>query len=415
MQDTSSARAISYTLLVTAFFIGFFNRFAPATFAAPIGSSLGLEATALGGLAAMHFWVYTVMQVPAGLVIDRFGIRLPAALGTLLTGVGAVVLSVAQSYSVALLGPLLVGFGMSLVFVAVMKSNAIWFDGYQFGMVTGVTLLIGTLGSIVSEAPARLLLAITDWRVIFMALGALTLFVAVLIFLYWRAPADYNDAATQPVGQAGQSVLRRELWLDVLKNRQLWLLLVAIAGTNGTFYAFAGLWGTHLLSNGYGLSGASASLVLTLALVPYGLCSPIVGKLSDSWHTRKLFIWLSSLVNLAAWLWLLWGAEVGFATSLMCFLILGLSSGAQVTVAFAAAKESVPAVVAGLAIALVNMGVFLVTAIVQTVYGWLIASGATESASVYIAALWLPAGISVLGFLAALGVRETYPEQEVKY
>ena len=414
MQDKNTARAISYTLLVTAFFIGFFNRFAPATFAAPIGNSLGLEATALGGLAAIHFWVYTVMQVPAGLVIDRFGIRLPAALGTLLTGVGAIILSMASSHSAALLGPLLVGLGMSLVFVAVMKSNAIWFDGHQFGMVTGITLLIGTLGSIVSEAPARLLLTLTDWRVIFLMLGVLTLIVAVLIMLNWRAPAGYSDGM-QPAGQTGQNVLRRELWLDVLKNRQLWLLLIAIAGTNGTFYAFAGLWGTHLLSDGYGLSGASASLVLTLALVPYGLCSPIVGKLSDSWCTRKLFIWLSSLVNLAAWLWLLWGTAVGFATSLVCFLVLGLSSGAQVTVAFAAAKESVPAVVSGLAIALVNMGVFLVTAIVQTAYGWLIASGATESTSVYIAALWLPAGISVLGFVAALGVRETYPEQEAKH
>ncbi|MGG4605029.1 MFS transporter [Paenalcaligenes sp. Me131] len=414
MQDKSTARAISYTLLATAFFIGFFNRFAPATFAAPIGNSLGLEATALGGLAAMHFWVYTVMQVPAGLVIDRFGIRLPAALGTLLTGVGAVILSLAQSYSVALLGPLLVGLGMSLVFVAVMKSNAIWFDGRQFGLVTGVTLLIGTLGSIVSEAPARLLLAFTDWRVIFMALGVLTLIVAVLIVLSWRAPAGYSDSM-QPAGPAGQNVLRRELWLDVLKSRQLWLLLVAIAGTNGTFYAFAGLWGTHLLSDGYGLSGASASLVLTLALVPYGLCSPLVGKLSDSWRTRKHFIWLSSLLNVAAWLWLLCGPDVGFAASLVCFLVLGLSSGAQVTVAFAAAKESVPAAVAGSAIALVNMGVFLVTAIVQTVYGWLIASAATDGTSVYVMALWLPAGISVLGFVAALGVRETYPEPEAKH
>ncbi|MGG4773351.1 MFS transporter [Paenalcaligenes sp. Me52] len=414
MQEKSTARAISYALLATAFFIGFFNRFAPATFAAPIGNSLGLEATALGGLAAMHFWVYTVMQVPAGLVIDRFGIRLPAALGTLLTGVGAIILSMASSYSAALLGPLLVGLGMSLVFVAVMKSNAIWFDGRQFGLVTGVTLLIGTLGSIVSEAPARLLLALTDWRVIFMVLGVLTLIVAALILLSWRAPAGYSDGM-QPAGQAGQNVLRRELWLDVLKSRQLWLLLVAIAGTNGTFYAFAGLWGTHLLSDGYGLSGASASLVLTLALVPYGLCSPIVGKLSDSWRTRKHFIWLSSLLNVVAWLWLLCGSDVGFAASLVCFLVLGLSSGAQVTVAFAAAKESVPAAVAGSAIALVNMGVFLVTAIVQTVYGWLIASAAADGASVYITALWLPVGISVLGFVAALGVRETYPEQEAEH
>ncbi|WP_298015469.1 MFS transporter [uncultured Castellaniella sp.] len=398
---------VSYTLLVTAFFIGFFNRFAPATFAAPIGESLGLDAAALGGLAAAHFWVYTLMQVPAGVVIDRFGIRAPAMIGTLLTGVGALILSASGNYALALTGPCLVGLGMSLVFVAMMKNNAIWFDGRRFGMVTGVTLLIGTLGSLVSEAPARLLLELTDWRTVFQWLGLVTVAAALLILLFWRPPPMSDALRRRAMGMRRDSP-HRGLWLDVIGSRQLWLILLAISGTNGTFYAFAGLWGTQLLSDGYGLSGASASWILTLALLPYGFGSLLFGQLSDGMRARKCFIWLSSLCNVAAWFWLLFAPGGGFTSGLVCFLALGLSSGAQVAVSFAAVKESVHAELAGSAIAFVNMGVFLVTAIVQTAYGWLLVLGADVSAAAYQTALWLPAGLSLVGFVAALRVRETY-------
>lgn len=410
MQKEKFARSLSFVLLVVAFFIGFFNRFAPATFAAPIGQSLGLGAAALGSLAAMHFWVYTLMQVPAGLVVDRLGIRLPAMVGTLLTGAGAIALGVAESYVVALSGPFLVGLGMSLVFVTVMKNNAIWFDGRQFGTITGVTLLIGTVGSLAAEAPAGLLLAWVDWRTIFISLGVATLVIALLILFFWQPPSEVSDGA-RPLHQHG---LRRPgLWKGVVGSRQLWLILLAIAGTNGTFYAFAGLWGTPLLTDGYGLSNTAASLILTLSWVPYGVGSLLFGQWSDCIQSRRHFIWISSLLNIAAWLWLVWGPVSGFTGGLVCFLLLGLTGGAQVAVSFAAVKESVHAEITGSAIAFVNMGVFLVTAIIQTAYGWVVSLAAPDAlAAIYREALWLPASLSLAGLVAALWVKETYSDEE---
>lgn len=154
-----------------------------------------------------------------------------------------------------------------------------------------------------------------------------------------------------------------------------------------------------------------ASLILTLSLIPYGLGSPIFGQLSDLLKTRKRFIWISSLVNMAAWLWLLLVPTSGFAESLICFLALGISSGAQVAVAFAAVKETVHADTLGSAIAFVNMGVFLVTAIIQTAYGWMISlDGANAiSGTIYRSSLWLPACLSAIGFFTAMWIKETYP------
>ena len=403
-------RAVSYSLLATAFFIGFFNRFAPATFSQPIGQSFGLGAAEIGGLAAMHFWVYTLMQIPAGVIVDRLGIRRPAAAGTLLTGAGALVLGLAPSYPIALAGPGLVGVGMSVVFVAMMTNNAIWFDGRQFGLVTGITLLIAAMGSIAAEGPAQFVLQLTGWRSIFMALGVITIAIGILIALFWRHPADMHNQGRAPAEASDDAELARlGAWLEAIRQPKLWLVLLAISGTNGTFYAFAGLWGTRLLSDGFGLDSHMAAWIITASLVPYGLGSLCVGTLSDWFRTRKAFVLSASVLGSLAWAWLLFAPWTDTA-GLVCFLALGLSS-AQVVVSFATVKESVSEHVVGVSLAMVNMGVFLTTAIIQMGYGWLISFPGMNTASpaTFRAALWLPAFMSFAGLAAAAWVQETFP------
>lgn len=414
MLKKSSIKLISYSLLAAAFFIGFFNRFSPATFASPISDSLGVSIAAIGSLAALHFWVYTLMQVPAGIIVDRYGIRTPAAIGTLLSGLGALILGSSEEYWVALIGPCFVGLGMSLVFVAVMKNNAIWFDGEKFGFITGVTLLIGTFGAVASESPALFILKYTSWRQIFIYLGLITLAISILIALLWRHP---NEALSDKKTLNNSKVANKfdaKAWLNVIRYRQLWLILLAISGTNGTFYAFAGLWGIPFLNEGVTLSNATSSLIITLSLLIYGLASLFFGRISDLLERRKIFIWSAAFVNTLCWIWMMFFPESGLLSALTCFLLAGLSSGVQVVASFAAIKESVNDNIAGSAIAFVNMGVFLTTAIVQAGYGWIIVSLSSTSnptLSAYQIGLWLPAILSLIGLIASVFVKETYPKK----
>ncbi|ALO37512.1 hypothetical protein UZ73_04095 [Alcaligenes faecalis] len=403
-------KIISYVLLSCAFFIGFFNRFSPATFSSHIADSLELGLAVVGSIAALHFWVYTLMQVPAGMVVDRYGIRIPAVVGTLLSGLGTIILGSAQNYGMALLGPGLVGLGMSLVFVAIMKNNAIWFHGSKFGLITGLTMLIGTLGAVFSEAPSLLILGYVSWRQAFIGVGAVTLVLAVLIFCLWRAP----DAGATEIPKTSKTVHQPPAgtWPSIVSNKQLALIMLAISGTNGTFYAFSGLWGTHLFTRAMSISVLDASMIITVALLIYGFSSLFFGKISDQLQTRKLFIWVSAFLNTLAWLCLMLIPSPGLYTAYLCFALIGLSSGVQVVVCFAAVKESVPANITGSAIAYVNMGVFLVTAIIQSLYGWLVShllSLSLSTDAAYIGGLSLAVIISLLGLLSSLGVRETYP------
>jgi MFS family permease len=160
------------------------------------------------------------------------------------------------------------------------------------------------------------------------------------------------------------------------------------------------------------ISVLDASMIITVALLIYGFSSLFFGKISDQLQTRKLFIWVSAFLNTLAWLCLMLIPSHGLYTAYLCFALIGLSSGVQVVVCFAAVKESVPANITGSAIAYVNMGVFLVTAIIQSLYGWLVShllSLSLSTDAAYIGGLSLAVIISLLGLLSSLGVRETYP------
>jgi MFS family permease len=291
-----------------------------------------------------------------------------------------------------------------------MKNNAIWFDGGKFGFITGLTMLIGTLGAVFSEAPSLFILGYVSWRQAFLGVGAVTLVLAVLIFCLWRAPPP--KAAETPETRKTIHPPPGGTWPSIVSNKQLDLIMLAISGTNGTFYAFSGLWGTHLFTRAMSISVLDASMIITVALLIYGFSSLFFGKISDQLQTRKLFIWVSAFLNTLAWLCLMLIPSPGLYTAYLCFALIGLSSGVQVVVCFAAVKESVPANITGSAIAYVNMGVFLVTAIIQSLYGWLVShllSLSLSTDAAYIGGLSLAVIISLLGLLSSLGVRETYP------
>jgi MFS family permease len=409
----------------------------------------------------MQFWVYTLMQIPAGIMVDRRGIKAPAAAGTLLTGFGALLLCLTHDYHVALASSALVGLGMSTVFMGLMKNNTLWFEPHRYGRITGITMLIASAGSIAAEGPASLLLDYMPWRHVFLFLGVATVLTGMLIGLFYREPcsatvpgrdgsahksssaskttpshkADSTNKA-KPVtkasptnkraGATNRATVNRAAarakdastasnpgaYRHIIRSRQIWLILLAIAGTNGTFYAFAGLWGGPLLIDGFGLDRSHAAWFVTAALVPYGLGSLVFGHLSDAARNRKFFVVGASAVSTVAWAVLTFGDWSPGLSGWLLYLALGFS-GAQVVVSFAAVKESVPGSLAGLGLSVVNMGVFLTSAVVQLVFGWILDAVAAPEAAPgladYRAALLLPLCLSAAGLIAALFVRETYP------
>ncbi|MGW7411357.1 MFS transporter [Streptomyces sp. NPDC054863] len=405
-----------YTVLTACFLSGFFYRFAPATFAQSLSASLGTSAAQLGMLAAWHFWVYTAAQIPAGILVDRLGTRLCVAAGTLVTAIGAFAQATAGGLVQASMGPLLTGLGLSVVFVGVMKNNAVWFAPRHYGTITGLTMLLANLGSILAGSPSAVLVSHMSWRTIFVAASVVSLTLAVAVLALVRnGPGEQGLLAVPPrtarTGEGAWQSVR-----NVLRRREMWPVFWCTIGTNGTFYAFSGLWGVPVLTDGFGLSNAHATLYTTLALAAYGTGALLIGLVSDRLGRRKPLLLASSAAALAGWLLLALAPWRPGWSGLALYVLVGLAA-AQVTVSFAALKELVPGHLAATALAVANTGVFAASAMIQPLFGWIVdltgqAGSGTPAPDAYRPALLLPVAFSAVGLLGALRSRETWNRPE---
>ncbi|MFC4376284.1 MFS transporter [Nocardia halotolerans] len=397
MPDPRARRLVGWSVLAGCFLLGFFHRFAPATSAEALSADLGADGAALGALAAWHFWMYTVAQIPAGMLVDRYGTRRCVAVGALMTGAGSFALAGAPSVVVASVGPVLTGAGLSVVFVGIMKYNAAWFRPESYGLVTGVTMLLATCGAILAGSPTAWLLEHYSWREVFAvaAVAGVVLSVAVAVVVRNRPPRD-------PAPGAAFSGGARASLRGALRRRELWPLLLATVGTNGTFYAFAGLWGVPLLTEAHGLSNTVATVYNTVALVVYGVGCLAIGVWSDRVGRRKPFLLATSAMAVAGWVGL---AALPWSPGWqgMGLYVLVGAAASQVTVSFAALKESVPTHVAATALAVLNAGVFAASAALQPLFGLVVDSG-----SGWGWALVLMAGAAAAGLVAVRYSHETW-------
>ncbi|MGE5155677.1 MAG: MFS transporter [Bdellovibrio bacteriovorus] len=409
-----------YAILVVAYMTVYFHRMAPGVVAGELMAAFHTSGAALGSLAAMYYYVYTAMQIPAGVLADTLGTRLGVALGCLVAGLGSVLFGLAETFDLAALGRLLVGLGVSVVFVGLMRSNTQWFSERQYGLISGLTLLLGNIGSILAAGPLALLLADVSWRTVFLGTGLLSLIIAVLTLAFVRSrPEDAGLPSVRELEGLAPHPPRHRHWLldlrGVLGTAAVWPSFFVMLGVTGSLFAFAGLWGVPLMVDGFGLDRTAASLYTTLALAGFAVGCFLMGWLSDRLRRRKPVILAACGLSVLAWLALIglpWGP--GWS-GMALYTLLGLAAGGFV-VGYGAAKEVVPPGVAGMAIALVNTGLFLGAAILQPAFGWamdltwdgtLVADVRRYALADYRNGLWLSLGFALIGLVGALFVRET--------
>ena len=409
-----------YAILIAAYMTVYFHRMAPAVVASDLMQAFQTSGAALGSLAAMYYYIYTAMQIPAGVLADTLGSRISVTLGSLVAGGGSALFGLAESFETASAGRFLVGLGVSVVFVGLMRSNTHWFSERRYGSISGLTLLLGNIGSILAAGPLALLLTATSWRNVFVGMAVLSLGIAVMSALFVRSrPEDVGLPSLRELeGKAPHPERHRHWLLDlggVFTTGAVWPSFFVMFGVTGSLFAFAGLWGVPLMRDVFGLDRTAASAYTTAALAGFALGCFLMGWLSDHLGRRKPVIVGACVLSVLAWLALIllpWGP--GW-TGLALYALLGLNAGGFV-VGYAAAKEVVSPGVAGMAIALVNTGLFLGAAIMQPAFGWVLdltwdgtlVDGVRRYAQAdYRNGLWLSAGFALMALVAALSLRET--------
>lgn len=412
-------RTVALAVVVTAYMLSFFQRFAPAGIAQDLASAFQTSAASLGVLAATYFYVYTVMQIPTGILVDTLGPRRILVLGGIIGGLGSLLFGLAPDLSLALAGRTLVGLGVSVTFIAMLKIIAVWYEESRFATVVGIALLLGNLGSVIAGAPLALMAQGIGWRMVFVGIAGISLLLGLGCWLVVRdrpPRADGQASATTPVRVHFDRTVIFNALLAIVRNRTTWPLAVVMLGICGAFFTFAGLWATPYLMQVHGMSRNLAANHLSVYFAGFALGALFLGSLSDRMKRRKPVLIACTHAN--AVLWLLWYAAIPLTPWLgySLFALMGITT-ASFTLTWACAKEVNPPLLSGMSTSVVNMGGFLAAAILQPLVGWVIdqhwQGGMTASGTRlytpddFSAGILLLAVMAWLGALASWWIRET--------
>lgn len=413
-------RWTSYTLVALCYMLAYFHRMAPAAIATDLQQSFSASGAALGALAAAYFYTYTVMQIPVGVMADTLGIRKIVAIGAAIAGVGSVLFGMADTLAAATVGRILVGLGVSSMFISLMKLNSVWFHDRHYGTIGGMSLMLGNLGSVLAATPLVWAVSQTSWRNVFIAVGIFSMVLAVLVWLLVRShPGEAGLPSMRELEGGEAHPLHHGHWYDgllkVMKNRASWPGFWPNLGVGGSLFAFAGLWGVPYLRDVYGMERNVAANHTMLLLFCFAVGALLIGLLSDRLGKRVPVIVGGIAVYVLCWVPIVLAWHLPPSLSYPLFALMGLGASGF-TLTWASVKEVNPPALSGMATSVVNTGTFLGAAVLQPLVGWAmdqgwdgrqLAGARVYSEQNYQVGLGIMFVFAIVGLLGAMTIRET--------
>jgi MFS family permease len=355
------------------YLIGFYQRVAPAVITDRLMSDFSIGAAALGNLSAFYFYSYVAMQIPTGVIADRWGPRRLLTLGAGVAALGTLLFAFAPNLWWANAGRLLIGGSVAVAFVSMLKLASHWFTPRQFTLASGMALFVGIIGGVFAGVPLRVLVEAFNWRWVMGASAAVTALLCIVIWLRVRDDPAELGYASHFVGAHGQTE-HGSVWRglrEVLSYGNVWLLAVTPGGVAGAVMTFAGLWGVPYLTQVYGIGARDAAAITSALLVAWALGGPALGTWSERIGRRKPLYVGTTALALVGWGLIVFLPPLPLPVLIALLVVLGFASG-SIIIGFAYAKESVPLRLTGTAAGVTNMGTMMGVMILQPAVGWML-------------------------------------------
>ena len=426
MTRTLPRQALQYRWLIfgvlsIGYILVFFHRLCPAVVAVDMMHDLHASGALIGLLSSAYFYPYALMQIPTGLLSDSWGPRRTISLFLIIASAGSVLLAMASSPFWAVTGRVLVGLGVSTLFVCTLKILSQWFHSREFATMTGLFMALGGLGSLAAAGPLAYLSSRIGWRTSFLLVGGITILVALLIWLLVRdKPEEFRREDT--VRHSEPSLAPRSLAKGirtVLSEPAFWPFAIWFFFNSAIYFSFVGLWGGPYLMHVYGISKGEAGNILSFSAIGLMVGSPLVSYLSNRvFRGRKPVLVLSSIMALCL------TAALAFATAKLPYPALylisfgfGATTGSAVVIAFTAVKELFPLQIAGTATGLVNLFPFAGGAVLQPILGVILERNGrvadTFTTTGYAEAFFLLFLCGLLACTCSFFIRETFVHHPV--
>ncbi|MEW6449209.1 MAG: MFS transporter [Pseudomonadota bacterium] len=359
--------AIALAVVVTLgsiYIVSQFIRNSIGVIAPNLASELGLSPLEIGMLSSIYFFVFASVQLPLGVVLDRFGPRKCLLTCIVLTSAGCLAFGMAQSAGSLVASRALLGFATSSFLMAPVALYARWFPPSRFSTFAGIHLGIGSLGALFATAPLAFATANYGWRTAFIAVGILA---AVIGVICWFVVSD------DPPGQKSEphnETLKESIagiW-QVIRTPSIGRVFFIQLTSYPSYLLIVGLWGGPYLTHIYGYDLKGRGEILFIAALAQVLGSFFWGPSDRLFGSYKRPILMGSSIALTALLILSIGGVLPIPLLIGVFILVGFSTGMS-SVVMAHGRSLVPRHLLGRTMTLLNIGTMGGGFVVQSISG----------------------------------------------
>lgn len=325
-----------------------------------------ISPSVLSSFVVLQIVVYAGMQIPAGVLLDRYGSRIMIAVGAFIMMSAQLALAFTESLPVAIGARIAVGAGDALTFISVLRLVPQWFPPRQVPLVSQFTGILGQLGQVMSALPFMLLLSGPGWTFAYGSAAAVGLLAFALALSVIRDAPPGADVVAVPAGakEIGRQI--KTVWMRPGTR----LGFFSHMGTQFSITTFALLWGVPYLKSAQGLDSTTVGSLLTLSVISAIVAGPILGILTGRYPMRRSWLVLTIMVASALMWTIVLSRSEPSPLWLLTILVVVISVGGPGSViGFDYARTSNPSSAMGTAQGMVNIGGFLASLIVIQVMG----------------------------------------------
>ena len=318
---------LAWGLAAGFFFYAWVLRVNPSILINELMSEFGVGGAIVGHLSAFYFYGYAGGQIPAGILLDRFGPRRLLTIAAAVCASGAWLFAMADSLFLMSFARFMIGAGAAFSLLGSIQVAGQWLPTSRYAMLGGLAMGCGMAGGMVGQGPLRVVVDRNDWREVM---------VGVALAGFALALALYLTVRDRTRGSGGLRTALSGL-VEVAKLKSNWLNAIAGLGVTGPLLGFGALWGVPYLQQALDLERAAAAGIASVTLAGMGVGAPFTGWLSDKLHSRRGPLMVGSCTSALALSYLLFAPLSAVGAGVACF-VLGFSTSSQI-VNFAFARE----------------------------------------------------------------------------
>ncbi|ETT88806.1 MFS transporter [Viridibacillus sp. FSL R5-0477] len=409
-KQNSRYRWVVFVAVLFTYLLMASQRTAPGLITDQLMRDFNVTASTIGLLTSIQFFVYTSLQIPMGILADRYGPNFFLIIGALLTGLGTIIYSLGTHELVLFFSRILTGIGDATIWVNMVLILAQWFHTKEFVRLIGLAGMTGSLGFLLATVPFSEWIILLGWRAAFFSAGLLLCLCGFLLYfvlvkkpkrIFWDEPV----VVTVEVQREKTVVLLRRIF----SNRQAWALFFCHFGVVGGYVGFISSWAVPYGMNMYEMTRSDASQLIMIGLIGALIGAPLTSWISSRLETIKRPYIVVHITVLLGWFsFLLFNGHPSFFLLIILFFIIGFGYGSS-ALTFAAVRQSFPIKESGIVSGVANTGGFLSAVLLPIIFGFILdyfqATSGNQVDGYYYGFI-TPVIFSIIGLIGVISYKE---------